>query len=190
MNESIITFGTLVLSAVSLIIGVDDNEQQKPDVQIATKIAIPDDGITILRATEGNDVHGEIHLTQTTDGVRLRGIIRGLTPGKHGFHIHEYGDLRASDGTSAGGHFSPQGHQHGSPKDKEHHVGDLGNINANSQGIADVDILAEDLKLHFVIGRSIVVHGGADDLKSQPSGDAGPRVALGVIGFAEPKSEE
>lgn len=187
MNESMISFGTLVLSTLSLIVGIAENQQQEADQKTAAEVSIPDDGITVLRATEGNNVQGVIRLTQTAEGVHLRGEVRGLTPGKHGFHIHEFGDLRASDGKSAGGHFSPEGHQHGGPDDDEHHAGDLGNITADSKGVAKVDILAEDLKLHFVIGRSIVVHGKADDLKSQPSGDAGPRVALGVIGFSEQK---
>jgi Cu-Zn family superoxide dismutase len=78
------------------------------------------------------------------------------------------------------------GVRHCGPADRSRHAGDLGNITANSQGEAQVDKLAKGLELHFVIGRSIVVHAGEDDLKSQPSGNAGDRVALGVIGFAGP----
>lgn len=188
MNESVISVGTLILSAVSLVLGVAQNQ----DVETGAKqaVQIPDDGIAVLRATKGNHVEGVIRLTQTTKGLRLSGEVRGLTPGKHGFHIHEYGDLRSADGKSAGAHYAPQGHKHGGPDSPEHHAGDLGNIAANDAGVAKVDILADDLKLHFVIGRSIVVHGGQDDLQSQPSGDAGPRVAYGVIGFAAPANSE
>lgn len=147
----------------------------------------PVKAVAVLRSTKGNDVRGRIMLTEDDGSVRITGRIRGLTPGKHGFHIHEFGDVRAADGTSAGGHYSPHGNKHGGPQDKEHHAGDLGNIVANEDGVAVVDKTSADFKLHFVVGRAIVVHGGADDFESQPSGDAGARVAVGVIGIANPK---
>lgn len=150
---------------------------------------IPKEAVAVLMPTQGQQVKGVILLRQQEDGVMVTGEVRGLEPGEHGFHIHEFGDLRHPEGASAGGHFNPEGHKHGGPDDRERHAGDLGNITANQQGVAKVKVLARDLKLHFAIGRSIVVHGKADDLKSQPSGDAGPRVALGVIGFAEVKQE-
>ncbi len=144
------------------------------------------DGVVILRSTKGNKVRGRLTLKQTKSGVRVTGRVNGLTPGEHGFHIHEFGDLRATDGKSAGGHFNPDGHDHAGPDADKRHAGDLGNITADSEGVAKVDITQKGLNLHFVIGRSIVVHAGKDDLKSQPSGDAGPRVAVGVIGIAQP----
>ena len=70
------------------------------------------------------------------------------------------------------------------PKVAEHHAGDLGNITAGDDGVAKVDAKSKDLHLHFIIGRSIVVHADADDLKSQPAGNSGPRIAVGVIGVA------
>jgi Cu-Zn family superoxide dismutase len=112
--------------------------------------------------------------------------VRGLTEGKHGFHIHQFGDVRSADGKSAGGHFNPDGHDHGGPDSDKHHAGDLGNITANAEGLAEVNIKAKELKVISILGRSIVVHGGVDDLKSQPSGAAGPRVGVGVIGIAGP----
>lgn len=187
MTNHVLTGLTIVLSGVGLIISAAGRNRDSETKSTAEKdVKVPHRGVAVLRPTRGNKVRGTILLTQTKDGVRLRGQLRNLKPGKHGFHIHQYGDLRSRDGKSAGGHFAPKGHKHGGPKDAERHAGDLGNITAISTGIANVDILAKGLKLHFVIGRSIVVHGGADDLKSQPSGDAGPRVALGVIGFAGP----
>ncbi|QGJ68527.1 Superoxide dismutase [Planctomycetales bacterium 10988] len=154
-------------------------EHEQPD--------LPTAAVVVLMPTEGNQVKGTITLTKQSEGVHFSGEVTGLTPGEHGFHIHEYGDLRDPAGKSAGGHFNPTDHKHGSPEDHEHHVGDLGNITANSEGVATIDILSKDLKIHFVLGRAIVVHGEADDFTSQPSGDAGPRVALGVIGVAEGK---
>lgn len=153
----------------------------------AKEMGTPSEAVAVLLPTKGNKTRGVILLKQRDGFVHIVGKVRGLSPGKHGFHIHQYGDLRAADGTSAGGHYSPQGHKHGGPDDAEHHAGDLGNIVADGDGIAQVDKMSKDFKLHFVIGRAIVIHAGADDLTSQPSGDAGPRAALGVIGFAQVK---
>jgi superoxide dismutase, Cu-Zn family len=146
------------------------------------EVELPKVGVAGLIPTEGH--------RQTQDGLRITGTVTGLKPGLHGFHIHEYGDVREPDGTAAGGHFNPAGTAHGGPQDEERHAGDLGNIKANQDGVAKVDIKAPWLKLHFVIGRSIVVHAGEDDFTSQPSGDAGARVAMGVIGIAEPAQRE
>lgn len=150
----------------------------------------PHEAVAVLMPTEGNDVRGVIILKQVDGTVHLTGKVQGLSPGKHGFHIHQFGDLRAADGSSAGGHYDPRGHKHGSPDDRDHHAGDLGNIEANEEGVAVVDKKSEDFELHHVIGRAIVVHDEADDLTSQPSGDAGPRVALGVIGFTKVEDSE
>jgi superoxide dismutase, Cu-Zn family len=146
------------------------------------------DAICVLMATSGSDVSGTLMLTQEKDAVLVKGEIKGLKPGKHGFHIHTYGDLRPKDGKNdggmAGGHFAPDGHEHGGPDSKEHHAGDLGNIEAGADGVAHVDVMGHGLHLHYIIGRSIVVHADADDLKSQPAGNSGPRIGVGVIGVA------
>ncbi len=149
------------------------------------ELALPKHGVAVLRPTEGNKVRGVIRLDERDGGLHIQGRVNGLTPGKHGFHIHEFGDLRDPKGESAGGHFEGEGHKHGAPGADEHHAGDLGNIEANEDGVAMVDIRAPWLKLHFVLGRSMVVHADADDLTSQPSGAAGPRVSVGVIGIAQ-----
>jgi len=141
--------------------------------------------VALLMPMKDSKVGGTITLTQEKGYVLVTGEVTGLTPGKHGFHIHMFGDLRAADGMSAGGHFNPKGHPHGGPDSKERHEGDLGNIEASEAGVAKVNVKAMGLKLAEVLGRSIVVHAKADDLKSQPAGDAGPRIAVGVIGIAE-----
>jgi Cu-Zn family superoxide dismutase len=136
-------------------------------------------------------VSGTLLLKQEKDTLVITGEIAGLKPGKHGFHVHTYGDLRSADGSSAGGHYAPEGHEHGGPESSEHHAGDLGNITAGDDGVAKVDVKSSDLRLHFIIGRSLVVHADPDDLKSQPAGNSGPRIAVGVIGVANtepPKS--
>ncbi len=146
------------------------------------------EAVAVLVPMKASGVAGTIVLTQGKGSVQLTGEVTGLKPGKHGFHIHMFGDLRAADGMSAGGHYNPHGHPHGGPEAKEHHEGDLGNLDANDQGVAKVDVKAEHVELADILGRSLVVHGDADDLKSQPAGNAGPRIAIGVIGRGEVKA--
>jgi Cu-Zn family superoxide dismutase len=114
----------------------------------------------------------------------VEGEIIGLKPGKHGFHIYNIGDCSAADDSSSNGHFNPTGMPHGGPRDGLRHLGDLGNINANKLGIARFAFTDNRISLkgvNSIIGHSVVVHAEADDLKSQPSGNAGARVACGVI---------
>ena len=137
--------------------------------------------IAVLTPTEGNDLQGTVTFTQTPGGVRVQANLTGLTGTEHGFHVHQYGDCSASDGTSAGGHFNPHGADHAGPDAASRHVGDLGNSEATYDRV--------DTQLAFegessIIGRAVIVHGGTDDLSSQPSGAAGPRIACGVIGIA------
>jgi len=146
--------------------------------------------IAIIVATEGNPTAGHVLFTQVEGGVRVEGKISGLTPGKHGFHVHQYGDLRKSDGTSTGGHFNPTMHDHAGPDSDIRHIGDLGNVIANEAGVAEFDFL--DTKLTFegsssIIGRGLIVHAGEDDLQSQPTGAAGARVGMAVIGHFNPE---
>lgn len=145
----------------------------------------PKEAVVVLLPTKGQEVSGIVLMKQMDGFVHVTGTVQKLTPGKHGFHIHEFGDTRAPDGTSAGGHFNPDGHPHGGPKDEKHHAGDLGNIMANEKGDASIDMKAMGLKVVDVLGRGMVVHAKEDDLKTQPTGDAGGRVAVGVIGVAQ-----
>ena len=144
--------------------------------------------VCVLHPTEGNEVHGIVTFTKTDAGIHVIADIDGLTPGKHGFHIHEYGDCSKADGTSAGGHFNPENVEHGGPNDAVRHVGDLGNVVADENGHAHLDLTDKMISFsgkHSIIGRGIIVHMGEDDLKSQPTGAAGARVACGVIGIAK-----
>lgn len=162
----------------------------RQDQNLRQEVDLPKRGVAVLAPTQGSNARGIVLFQQENDVLHLRGRVVGLEPGMHGFHIHEYGDLRDPQGQSAGGHFNPTGAEHGAPGDQVHHAGDLGNIEADQSGVATIDMEAPWLKLHYVLGRSIVVHKGKDDLESQPSGDAGGRAALGVIGIAQPESEE
>jgi Cu-Zn family superoxide dismutase len=146
-------------------------------------------GIAVLHPTAGNKVSGTVMFTPVSDGVQVHAEITGLTPGKHGFHIHEFGDCSAADASSAGGHFNPTHKPHAGPEAAERHEGDMGNVEADASGNAKLDYVDHQISLSndgkSVIGRSVVVHAKADDLKSQPSGDAGARIACGVIGWAQ-----
>ncbi len=144
--------------------------------------------IAVLQPTQGNDVRGTVTFTQSKNGVLVEAVVTGLTPGKHGFHIHEFGDCSAPDGTSAGGHFNPTDHPHAGPADETRHVGDLGNLIADDQGNAEYRWIDPKMSLHgptSILGRGVIVHAGEDDLHSQPTGAAGARVACGVIGVAK-----
>ena len=149
---------------------------------------LPQNAVCVLMPTKDQEVHGTVMFTQRGNSTQIVGEVRGLTPGKHGFHIHEFGDLRSDDGTSAGGHYNPEGHPHGGPDDTKRHVGDLGNITADESGKATIKMTVKGLQVHFILGRGLVVHAKEDDLKTQPTGDAGGRVAVGVIGVAAEKS--
>jgi Cu-Zn family superoxide dismutase len=145
--------------------------------------------IAVLVPTQGNEaVHGTVRFTKVAGGVHVVADVTGLKPGEHGFHIHEFGDASSADGTAAGGHFNPGKESHGAATAEHRHEGDLGNITADATGHAVLDTV--DTKLSFegaasILGHGVVVHADADDLKTQPTGNAGKRVAVGVIGLAK-----
>jgi len=144
------------------------------------------DAVAVLIPTEGSEARGVVTFTQTEAGVNVVADLTGLEPGGHGFHIHEFGDCSASDGTSAGGHFNPEGTAHGAPSDSVRHIGDLGNVVADEAGNAHYEMTDDHLSFagpHSIIGRAVIVHAGEDDLTTQPTGAAGPRAACGVIGI-------
>ncbi|XP_057370718.1 superoxide dismutase [Cu-Zn]-like isoform X1 [Daphnia carinata] len=141
----------------------------------------------------GENVKGVLHFDQQGDVVNVKGEVTGLTPGDHGFHVHEFGDY-TNGCMSAGPHFNPTAVEHGGPTDQVRHVGDLGNIVANEAGVATVDIKDSLLSLsgaNGIIGRTLVVHADSDDLGkgghelSKVTGNAGARVACGIIGIGK-----
>jgi Cu-Zn family superoxide dismutase len=154
------------------------------------KAAAGTSAIAVLVPSATSKVTGTVRFTQEAKGVRVQAEVKGLTPGAHGFHVHEKGDLSKPDFTSAGGHFNPTGHPHAARDAQQRHIGDLGNLEADANGSARVDFVDAQLQLagpHSIIGRAVIVQEKADDLKSQPTGDAGGRVAGGVIGLVEQK---
>lgn len=163
-------------------------EQETDAIEIGQEI---EKATAILHPTEGNNVAGVVVFTLTDQGVRVEATVTGLEPDtRHGFHIHQYGDCRAPDGTSAGGHYNPSDEEHGAPSDDIRHMGDLGNLPANAQGTASADFLDTHVKLNgpnSILGRGMILHAGEDDLTTQPTGAAGARLACGVIGIANPE---
>lgn len=151
------------------------------------KVAPVTEAIASMIPTKGSDVKGWVKFTRVGDKVRVEAELSGLTPGDHGFHIHEFG-VWSEDGMASGGHYNPTNQPHAGHDATERHVGDFGNITADANGVAK--LVLEDSGVRFqgptsVLGRGVVVHEKADDLKSQPSGDAGARLAVGVIGVAK-----
>lgn len=139
-----------------------------------------------LTPTTGNVTAGSVRFVQAGDHVRVSGEIRGLRPGaEHGFHVHEKGDCSSGDGMSAGGHFNPDGAPHGRHGAGPHHVGDIPSLRANANGVARFDFTSTTIRLgngpHSVVGRGLIVHRDPDDYTTQPTGNAGPRLACAVI---------
>ncbi len=151
----------------------------------------PTAALAQMQATAGNKVKGTVKFVEGADGkVTVTAELEGLNPGQqHAFHVHEFGDCSAPDGASAGGHYNPGGHDHGLPeKAPQRHAGDLGNLTADKDGKAKYTVVVDNLtvgKKFAVIGRSVIVHAKTDD-GGQPTGNAGGRVACGLIGVAKP----
>ncbi|NMF89177.1 superoxide dismutase family protein [Aromatoleum petrolei] len=141
-----------------------------------------------LAPTKGNAAAGTVKFTEVDGGVLIDASVTGLSPGKHGFHIHEKGDCSAPDGTSAGGHFNPSGKPHGDPAKGERHLGDMPMLVADANGNAKLGTILEGLTISGkgnIVGLGVIVHAAPDDFKTQPTGNSGARVACGVI--ARPK---
>ena len=161
-----------------------------PDTAMMENVPAITEAVAVVHPVGESDVNGIIYFSKQEDVIKIVADITGLTPGKHGFHIHQYGDCSATDATSAGGHFNPEGKPHGAPTDMDRHVGDLGNLDADETGHAHYERFDGIISFegsHSIIGRGVIIHQGEDDLTSQPTGNAGPRVACGVVGIAKPK---
>jgi Cu-Zn family superoxide dismutase len=171
----------VLLTCVLVVGAAAQHDMQKMAGRAAKAIAV-------VYPAKDKTVKGVITFTQMEKGVKVVAHLEGLTPGKHGFHVHEFGDCSAPDATSAGGHFNPTQMAHGAPTDATRHSGDLGNIVADDKGVADLEWLDPMMQLsgpQSIIGRAVIVHAREDDLKTQPTGNAGAREACGVIGVAK-----
>jgi len=156
----------------------------------AAETMAPQQAIAVLSPTAGQHCKGVVRFTQEGDSVKVVADLEGLNPGqKHAFHIHQYGDCSAPDAMSAGSHYNPEGHPHGLPDTENRHAGDLGNVQADDQGKAHYEITVKNITIqgHMnpIAGHAVIVHAKVDD-GSQPVGNAGGRIACGVIGIAAP----
>jgi Cu-Zn family superoxide dismutase len=171
----------------------DEVTIEKTDTTVSQQQTTPDqyariENVTVaiaeLNSASGSNVRGFITFKQTDSGMFVTGEIHGLTPGMHGFHIHEFGDCSAPDATSAGDHFNPGQMPHAGHGMEKRHVGDMGNIDADDQGNVRIQLLDNMMKFdgeNNILGKSVIVHEKEDDLRTQPSGDAGARIACGIV---------
>jgi Cu-Zn family superoxide dismutase len=180
---------TFVLSAAVFLRAekpTDEAMETAPVIVDATEL------IAVLSPTEGNQTNGVVTFRSLDDGkVQIEAKLAGLPPNsKHAIHIHQYGDLTSKDGKSAGDHYNPMHHQHALPNVEERHAGDFGNLESDQNGQASFKLTVDNIslagRLNPIIGRGVVVHARPDD-GSQPSGNAGDRVAVGVIGVKNPR---
>jgi Cu-Zn family superoxide dismutase len=161
---------------------------------VATPMAESGASLDVPLVNAAGDAVGLATFTEGDDGVTIHVLIEGLTPGEHGWHLHEVGDCTGAGAepfSSAGGHWNPTEKEHGAPDAPSHHVGDFGNFTATADGLADATWTTTDFSLgdgpdsvFDEDGTAIIIHAGRDDLTTQPSGDSGPRFACGVV--AEP----
>ena len=138
-----------------------------------------------LESRSGSTVSGTVSFQTVGQKIRVEARIAGLTPGEHGFHVHEAGDCSAPDAISAKGHFNPAAKPHGHYGGAEHHAGDMPNLVADASGNAtvsgEVTMLSLGSDANSILNRSVVIHADPDDYKSQPAGNSGKRVACGTI---------
>jgi superoxide dismutase, Cu-Zn family len=139
-----------------------------------------------LEPTRGNATAGTVGFHQQGDRVMVHARISGLKPNQaHGFHVHEKGDCSSGDGTSTGGHFNPAGKPHGHPSAAERHAGDLPALTADADGKVDVRLQVRGISIGGgaadIVGKGLIVHAQPDDYTTQPTGNAGARIACAVI---------
>ena len=137
-----------------------------------------------LSSTSGSTASGTVLFVQKADGsVDVTVHLTGVPPGVHGFHIHDKGDC-GDNGNAAGGHFNPAGAAHGAPTADAHHAGDFGNVTADAQGVVETTFNTRSITVaagpDTVVGHAVILHGNPDDLMTQPTGNAGPRIACGI----------
>jgi len=166
------------LAAAALLAACQSTSTPAPDEAARATAA--------LQPTKGSKAFGEATFEQVGDKVRVIVFAQGLKPGAdHGFHIHEAGDCSSGDGMSAKGHFNPHGKPHGDPKSAERHAGDLPSLKAGKDGRAKIDVTVDGISIGQgpgdIVGRGLIIHADPDDYKTQPTGNAGARIACGVI---------
>jgi Cu-Zn family superoxide dismutase len=164
-----------------------NNQVAQLDTSILrNKLSLPiTEAEAIIVPLGDNKIRGKVTFTKVPEGVKIVADIEGLTEGEHGFHVHEYGECGSKDGgAAAGAHFNPTQSKHGGADSQERHVGDLGNLVADSEGHAHyerVDKLIQLQGKNSILGRSIIIHADKDDYVTQPAGASGARIGCGII---------
>ncbi len=163
---------------------------QKDAEEIAEAGVLPaqpaiEKAIAYIKPLKGgsHQIKGEVVFTRVSEGIKIEAHIEGLSPGEHGFHVHEFGDCQGS-GEGAGAHFNPTHSQHGGPDSSVRHVGDLGNLVADKEGRAHYERVDTFIRFegeNSIIGRSVIIHADRDDYKTQPAGASGAKIACGII---------
>lgn len=182
--------GVLLVSLVAACAPKEETVVQ-PEETAAQVVAEPVPGpgvltaVADLAAATGGTAQGRVTFIQSGDTVDIEAHVSGAPAGSLGFHLHETGDCSAADFTSAGGHFNPTHAAHASPTAAEHHAGDFGNIEIGPEGSGTLQISTTMLSVaegpSSVVGRAVILHQKTDDLNTQPTGNAGARIACGVV---------
>lgn len=176
-----------IAAAALLAACASTSSAPEPAGDVAAAASTAQEAEVRLASASGSLVSGRLTLKPMGDGVHITGEVGGLKPGDvRGFHIHEKGDCSAADASSAGGHFNPAAQPHGRAGQGPHHAGDSDNIVADANGVARVNAHVSGVTLgggaaNDIAGRAVIVHAQADDYTTQPTGNAGARVACGVI---------
>jgi Cu-Zn family superoxide dismutase len=182
----------VLLPAVILALAVPGSlPAQDHGKEHASAWAKVNEAVALLIPTAGSKTKGTVRFTQMGAKVKVVAEVEGLNPGqKHAMHIHEFGDLTSADGMATGGHYNPEGHEHGLPAKDKRHAGDLGNLTADAQGKARLEITIENVSVaglkNPIVGRGVIVHAKEDD-GGQPTGNAGGRIAQGAIAIVKGK---
>ena len=157
--------------------------------EILTPVPPSQQAIAVIGSASGSELTGTAMFTQSGDTITLTIGIYNVSPGLHAVHIHEKGDCSSPDGTSAGGHWNPTNVAHGKWGEGEFHLGDIGNITVGEDGTGTIELTTDLWEMGTgsdldIVGKGIIVHAGADDFTSQPSGAAGARIGCGAIALA------
>ncbi|RJP81045.1 MAG: superoxide dismutase family protein [Candidatus Zixiibacteriota bacterium] len=195
-RTSILVMGVAILMLAG---GAGCRQQQQQDAEdeslMGTRPASPTGDVTmavaVMHRVEGAIPMGTVTFSERGDSMRVLVHLTGVPPGDHGFHVHEFGDCSDPLNNSMGGHFNPEGVDHGAPATEPHHTGDMGNLSVGPDSMAHADFFVDKMTFeddHSILGRAVVLHTGTDDFVSQPSGNSGPPLACGVIGIARPQS--
>ena len=167
----------LVLLAILLLVAVGCAHTKQPMA------------MAMLQPSAGSTAHGAVHFNQLSDGtVDVKVDLTGVPPGVHGFHVHDKGDC-SDNGNAAGGHFNPMNMPHAAPDAASHHAGDFGNVTADANGEIHTSFNTHSITVaagtSSAVGHAVILHGNPDDLTTQPSGNAGPRIACGIVNLMD-----